>query len=108
MNLNSQTATTAIQRPQRIVKSGMVYDPGMPGIVDGVVIDADDLARLANWMCTWDTFNHHANEPVRLREELNEAGGFCDRCRDKAALLLSECPYIDMNRSTEVKIENEQ
>lgn len=99
-----QSAAKSALHPQRVVKTGLVCDSG-GSLVEGVVIDPAELSRLAHWMCEWDVFHHHEHEPVSLRRGLNDAGGFCDRCREDAGRLLSECPYIEMDRSTEVAIQ---
>lgn len=99
-----ESAGTIAHRPQRVVKSGLVCDSD-GSLVEGIVIDPDELARLAHWMCQWDMFHHHQHEPVALRKGLNDARGFCDKCREDAARMLAECPYLEMDRSAEVTIQ---
>lgn len=107
MNQQSTEATANKEAlTQRRVKWGMVWDPGRQGLIEGIVIDPVELNRLANWACTWDLFHHHETEPEGLREELNQVGGSCDRCRNDAGFMLSECPFLEMNRSPEMNLED--
>jgi hypothetical protein len=85
--------------PQRTVRRVMICDTG-GGVIDGVELNPVYLDRLANWMCSRNMFHHHDNEQCRVG-----AGESCDLCREDAGRLLSECPYIEMNRSPEIKVE---
>ena len=105
----SRTMTTTISLagchglPQRSVKRAVVVSPEH-GAVEGVMIDPAELDRLANWACRWNLFHFHDEETESLRYELVDAGGSCDKCFRDAAILLSECPYIDMSHSPIMRV----
>src|ERR1700743_2886686 len=68
---------------------------------EGVLVDPDQLKRLASWLCDWSFCNHrddpeHLTTDIVLKGQRLRNGGFCDSCRDDAAQLMTQCPYIDM------------
>lgn len=98
-------ATSESHFPQRVVKWAAIAQPG--GVItEGALISSNELERLSNWCCRWNLFRFHDGEPDELRKDLVEAGGSCDPCREDASFLLSDCPYIEMNRSAEMRVED--
>jgi hypothetical protein len=65
-------------------------------VTKGVLLNDAELHALAKWLC---------GERIRCRAEGEERekqrkdhGGYCDSCRDDAAWMITQCPYIDITR----------
>lgn len=76
-----------------------IFNPETVGVVEGVVLNPEHSNKLATWICNWDLFNgrrHSSAEEVEKDKRIYGDGNFCRDCRDRAALLMGECPYTDM------------
>ena len=95
-------------RGKRSVKLATIYSSlGSQQIEEGVVLDLEEVKKLARWVCKWDLFGMHPNQigPPETDRLGQVCVGYCDECLNHAAFLLAECPYFDMTRGDEVEIE---
>jgi hypothetical protein len=86
-----------------------VYDPESNLVSEGVLLDDGELERQSSWL--HDRLCISMLEPSDDAEEKAEQQaarqGYCDQCRDFAANLLAECPYLDMSRPDQMVFTDE-
>jgi hypothetical protein len=94
----------------RVQKWVKVYSPESNVVYDGVLLDDGGLERLAGWLHEhWCYAKITDSSDKTLKKAGKQAAkrGYCDDCRDFAANLLSECPYLDMSRPDQLVLGEE-